>query len=113
MLLAPFAVLALIAVSPVAAPSPSPQPAVNGGSPAPRSSITITCAHTPLWTFATGGDSPTRAPEPGVSLGQRFGYLGTRTTLEGVIYYQTDIAAVEPSLGGTHYWVEQSCASLS
>ncbi len=120
-LLAPFAALALlaasplalIAASPLAAPSPSPQPPVNGASPPPHSTITITCPHTPLWTFATGGDSPTRASEPEVALGQRFGLLRTRTTLDSVTYDETNIAAVEPALAGTNYWVLQSCASVS
>jgi len=102
-LLAPLAAFGLLAAS----PSPSP------GAPAHPATIIVTCPSTPLWTFESGADVPTGVPDPGVTLGQRFGYRGTRTTLAGVIYYQTDIPAVEPGLAGTHYWVEQRCASVS
>jgi|SRR5579884_118523 len=91
-------------------PSPAP-PSPHASATAPR--LTITCPRTPLWTFATGADVPSRAREPDVTLGQRFGYLGSRTTLGGIVYDQTDIVAVEPDLLGTHYWVLRSCASRS
>jgi hypothetical protein len=106
-LAASLMVLSAAAVAaPALAASPSPSPSPRGAT------IAITCPHTPLWTFATG-DVPTRAREPDATLGQRFGFVAARTTLDGFTYYETDIPAVEPGLAGTNYWVVSTCASIS
>ncbi len=98
---APLAALALLA----AAPSPAP-------SAAPATTLSVVCQRAHLYVFLSGTDRPTRAHTFDATLGQRFGLVsGPRTTLEGIQFYETDIAVVEPGYGrNAHYWIDRDCA---
>jgi hypothetical protein len=81
--------------------------------------VTVTCQYTPLWIFLGRDNLPRKAPEPYVTLGQRFEVIGgLRTTLGGFQYWETNVVAVEPGYGAlgaggyreAHYWLSADCA---
>jgi hypothetical protein len=99
-----------LAVLVSASPGPSAAPAASPAAEAART-LSVVCQRAPLWVFVPGSDRPSRAAQPEVTLGQRFGLVsGPRSTLSGFQFYETDIVAVEPGLAGLHYWLSQACA---
>jgi hypothetical protein len=99
-----------LAVLVSASPGPSAAPAASPAAEAART-LSVVCQRAPLWVFVPGSDRPSRAAQPEVTLGQRFGLVsGPRSTLSGLQFYETDIVAVEPGLAGLHYWLSQACA---
>jgi hypothetical protein len=99
-LLAPLAVVALLAAAPSPAPSAAPP------------TLSVVCSRAPFSIFLPGTDRPVRAHTFAAALGQRFGLLGgPRTTLEGAQYYETNVLVTEPGYPpGARYWIGRDCA---
>ncbi len=100
LLLAPLALVALLA----AASSPAP-------SAAPRT-LSVVCVRAPFFVFLASSNRPVRAHTFAAALGQRFELVGgPRTTLEGSAYYETNVVVTDPGYPpDAHYWINRDCA---
>lgn len=101
-LLAPLAALTLLAAAPT--PSPSPTGPVM---------LTVTCQRAHFYVFTSITSIPHRAHTPDATQGQRYGAVGSRTTLQSVEYVETDIPVTDPGYPpDAHFWLQRVCVSI-